>query len=176
MIKLPKDFLARYIIQILVAIPNLWIFYFVFTPITIYPLYFLFDLFFDAYLVENVITVGDIPVEIIPACVAGAAYYLLLILNLATPKIEIKKRIKMIFFAFASLLIINILRMFFLILLYFVDPSLFYITHKVLWYTLSIFLVVGIWFTEVNIFKIKEIPFYSDLKYLYKNIKYRKRK
>ena len=47
--------------------------------------------------------------------------------------------------------------------------SLFDITHKLFWYFGSIIFVVGIWFIEVKYFKLKEIPFYSDIKLLYEN-------
>jgi hypothetical protein len=50
-------------------------------------------------------------------------------------------------------------------------PNLFDISHKLSWYIGSIILVVGIWFLEVKKFNIKEIPFYSDLKAMLKNIK-----
>ena len=163
------DVLVRYVILIAVAFPNLWIFYFIFTPLTVYPLYFLFGLFFDVSLAGNVIFVSNcFPVELIDACIAGSAYYLLLILNLATPSLKFNKRIKMIVLSFAALLIINILRIFFLSLLFFSGSSLFDVTHKMFWYLGSIIFVVGIWFAEVKFFKIKEIPFYSDIKFFLK--------
>ena len=165
-----KNILIRYFILILVAIPNLWIFYFVFTPITVYPVYFLVSLFFESVLTKTTVTISNyFPIEIIRACVAGAAYYLLLILNLSTPKIKLKKRIKMILLAFGCLLILNILRIFFLSITYVNGYSWFDITHKLFWYLGSSVLIVGIWFAEVKLFKIKQIPFYSDLKFLYRN-------
>ena len=80
-----KQFLSaviRYFLLVLAGLPNLWLFYFVFTPLTIYPVYFLFNFFFDVSLTEKIITVADcFPIELIPACIAGSAYYLLLVLN-----------------------------------------------------------------------------------------------
>ena len=35
----------RYVIIVLVALPNLYLFYLVFTPLTLYPTYFLINLF-----------------------------------------------------------------------------------------------------------------------------------
>lgn len=165
------DILIRYVTLILVALPNLWIFYFIFTPLTVYPLYFLFNLFFDASLVGNVINIGAYPIELIGACIAGSAYYLLLILNLSTPKITVQKRLKLIFLSFAFFLIINILRIFLLTLMSLSGSSWFDITHKLFWYLGSIVFVIGIWFVEVKLFKIKEIPFYSDMKFLFKTLK-----
>jgi exosortase/archaeosortase family protein len=164
------DIAVRYILLIAAAFPNLFIFYAIFTPLTIYLSYFMLDIFFDATLNGNIIQVaGVFPIEIIKACVAGSAYYLLLILNLSTPKIKINKRIKMLAIAFASFLVLNLLRIFLLSLLFMTKSPLFEATHLVFWYLISIVFVVGIWFVEVKIFNIKEIPFYSDLKSLYKN-------
>jgi hypothetical protein len=41
---------------------------------------------------------------------------------------------------------------------------------------LSIVFVVGIWFAEVRFFKIKEIPFYDDLRFVSSHIKFKKSK
>ena len=162
----------RYLILILAAIPNLAIFYFIFTPLTVYPVYFLLGLFFDVSLLSNVINKiilinGFFPIELIEACIAGSAYYLLLILNLSTPGLKLKTRIYAIVFSFVFFLIINILRIFVLSLVAVSGSSFFGITHKVFWYLISTLFVVGIWFAEVKLFKIKEIPIYSDLKNLY---------
>jgi exosortase/archaeosortase family protein len=162
----------RYIILILIAIPNFWLFYLIFTPLTVYPVYFLLNMFFDISLTGEIITITNyLIIKIIGACVAGSAYYLLLILNLSVPKIKLKKRIKMIFFSFMSFLIINILRIFLLSVVFIYISSWFDITHKLFWYLGSIIFVIGIWFAEVKLFKIKEIPFYSDIKFLYKQSK-----
>lgn len=161
------DVIVRYAIILLVALPNLWLFYFIFTPLTVYPVYFLLNLFFDTSLIGNTLVISDYAIEIIEACVAGSAYYLLLILNLSVPKIKLHKRLNMISLSFLSLLIINILRIFLLSLFLLSDSPWFFITHKLFWYLLSIFIVIGIWFIEVKLFKIKEIPFYSDLKFLF---------
>lgn len=163
------DILIRYFILLVAAFPNLWIFYAIFTPLTVYPVYFLLDLFFsDVSLMNNIILVGEIPIEIIDACVAGAAYYLLFILNLSIPSIKIKKRIKMMGFAFGLLLVVNILRILLLGAMFLSGSELFDFAHKLFWYVVSTIFVIGIWFLEVKIFKIKEIPFYSDIKFLYK--------
>ena len=163
------DIIIRYATILLVALPNLWFFYFVFTPLTVYPVYFLLNIFFDSSLIGNTVFIQRYSIEIIGACVAGSAYYLLLILNLSVPKIKLRKRLNMISLSFLSLLIINILRIFLLSLFLLSDSPWFFITHKLFWYLLSIFIVIGIWFTEVKLFKIKEIPFYSDMKFLFKH-------
>ena len=71
------DIFVRYSILALVAIPGLWIFYYVFTPLTIYPIYFLFGLFSDVLLLGDILIINnEIPIEFIKACIAGSAYYL----------------------------------------------------------------------------------------------------
>ena len=162
----------RYIILVVVALPNFWIFYLIFTPLTIYPVYFILSMFFDTFLSSNAIFLGNLasPIEIISACIAGSAYYLLLIFNLSIPNIKISKRLKMVSFAFLSFLIVNILRIVILSAIFVLKPNLFDISHKLSWYIGSVILVVGIWFLEVKKFDIKGIPFYSDIKTLLKHL------
>ena len=174
--KNPLKIFIRYLIIILIAIPNLFVFYFIFTPATIYPVFGAFKILFNEVLLNsNIFQINrEFFIEIIPACIAGSAYYLLFVLNLSTPKIKIKKRIKMILFSFAFLLILNILRILILSLIFVYSSAtsnLFDITHKLFWYFGTTIFVVLIWFIEVKTFKIKEIPIYSDIKYLYKEIK-----
>jgi exosortase/archaeosortase family protein len=168
-----QSILIRYAILLITALPSFWIFYFIFTPLTLYPVYLILSLFFNTALLGNVIFLGNYPspIEIVNACVAGSAYYLLLIFNLSIPNIKFYKRIKMIGFAFASFLIVNVMRIVILSIIFILKPSIFDISHKLSWYVGSIILVVGIWFLEVKKFKIKEIPFYSDVKSISKYIK-----
>ncbi|MFH1325679.1 MAG: pacearchaeosortase [archaeon] len=170
-----RDISIRYFLLVLVALPNLWIFYFIFTPLTVYPVYFVLGLFYETFLIKNVILVnGLFPIELIKACIAGSAYYLLLILNLSTPRINPKKRINLLVFSFVSLLAINVIRIIILSLIFLEGLPGFILTHKILWYFMSTIFVAGIWFSGVKIFKIKEIPIYSDLKFLYKKTKSKK--
>jgi exosortase/archaeosortase family protein len=160
------NILSRYSILLIVGIFSTSIFYYIFYLLTIYPVYFLLKIFFNISLASNIIFAGTIPIEIISACVASSAYYLLFILNLSTPGIKTNTRIKIFLFSFLSFLIINILRIFFLSILLISGNSLFDITHKIFWYVGSILFIVGIWFLSVKLFRIKEIPFYSDIKSL----------
>ena len=168
--KIYRDILLRYMFLIAFSLFNLGIFYFIFTPLTIYPVYFILNLSFEPILIENIIILQGVAIELIPACIAGAAYYLLFMLNLSTPDIKISKRIKMLVFAFGTFLILNVFRIIILTLLTMKGSSWFELTHIIFWYFLSTALVIGIWFTEVKIFKIKDIPFYSDIKFLYSKI------
>jgi len=160
----------RYLILVSSALGNLWLFYFIFTPLTIYPVFFLLKLFFSASLSGTIISFNNVSINLVKACIAGSAYYLLLILNLTTP-ISIKKRIYALIFSFISFLIINIIRIFLFSLLLENSFSLFNLTHLFVWYGLSSFIVLAIWIFTIKIFDIKEIPVYSDLKFLYKLIK-----
>ncbi len=162
------DIFIRYLILVIVAIPNLWIFYLVFTPLTAWPVKWLLDIFYDVSLISGKIILVNrsIPIELIEACIAGAAYYLLMILNLATSGIRIKKRINILLLTFGVFLALNILRIFILSLIAVSGSSFFDITHKFFWYSLSTIFVVAIWFGAVKTLKIKDIPFYSDLKLL----------
>lgn len=168
-----SSLIIRYLILVLIALPNLALFYLIFTPLTVYPVFYLLDIFYDASLMKNIINLGLINIEIINACIAGSAYYLLTILNLSTPKIRLNKRINILLISFLAFLILNILRIFILSVIAVSGNSIFDITHKIFWYAGSTIFVVGIWFFLVKKFKIKQIPFYSDLKFIYKktNIK-----
>ncbi|MBW6442447.1 pacearchaeosortase [Patescibacteria group bacterium] len=172
------DLMSRYLILVLAGTPGLFIFYFIFTPLTVYPVYLILKLFFDVILFsETILILGHIfPIELIPACIAGSAYYLLLVLNLSTPGLKFKKRLSAIFFSFGIFLVINILRIVLLSFLAYTESAFFDVTHQFLWYAVSTLFVVGIWFVEVKIFKITEIPFYSDLKKLFSLSKTKKKK
>jgi exosortase/archaeosortase family protein len=160
------DIILRYLILILIGFLGTGIFYLLFSAITIYPVYFFLNFFFDTSLKYNIITINNSPIEIIGACIAGSAYFLLLILNLSTREIKIKKRLFLLLFSFSSLLVVNILRIFLLSILFVLGTSFFDITHKLFWYAGSTIFVVAIWFLGVSIFKVKKIPFYADIVFL----------
>ena len=160
----------RYIFLLLLAF-SLPIIYKIFTPLTLYPVAELLSLIYDVKITQNFILINSEKlIQLIPACIAGSAYLLLLILNLSTP-IKLKKRIYSILLSISPLLILNILRIFFLAVLYENGSPFFDLTHKLLWYGLSIIFVIGIWFLIVKIFSIHEIPIYSDFKFFLKSIK-----
>jgi exosortase/archaeosortase family protein len=157
----------RYLILVVFGLPFLWVFDKFFLPLTIYPVFWLLSIFFNSSIIGNTVLVNHISINIINACVAGSAYYLLLILNLSTPEIKLTRRIYLIFFSFFSFLVVNILRIFFLTLLFISNSNLFNFMHEFFWYFLSIFFVIGIWFIGIKLARIKAVPFYSDLKYIY---------
>jgi len=168
----------RYIILALIALPNLFLFYFIFTPLTYFPaLWFLkyfyaenllwYDVEGSFFVVKTLAGLTYYP-TIIPACVAGAAYYLLTILNLTTP-MDFSKRIKSLLFLLGAFLIFNTARIIYFITLIIKDNFNFFdIAHTATWYFGSTILVILLWFINVLIFKIKTIPIFTDLKTLLK--------
>src|SRR3989344_898066 len=162
------DIIFRYLLLSIVGLPNLFIFYFIFTPLTIYPIFYILNIFFDANLIGNNIYIGNYLIEIVKACVAGSAYYLLLILNLSTPNISIIKRTKMVLMSFLIFLAINLFRIIVLSFMYLNNSIYFDIVHSVFWILMSTIFVVGIWFYQVKYYNINSTPFYTDLKLLHK--------
>lgn len=141
------------------------IFYYIFTPFTIFLLVNILKFFFNPiFAYKNYIIFKNTIIEIIPACIGGSAYYLLLILNLST-SMKLKNRALSIIFSFSLFFIFNIFRLFFLIFLEFnsVNTAFF---HRFFWYIGSTFFVFLIWLLNIKLFKIEEIPVISDVKYL----------
>lgn len=170
MVKFVRDIITRYLILLLLGLGNLYLIYGIFTPLTIYPVFFILSLFYDVSLSGIQLAIGNNVIELITACIAGAAYYLLLILNLSTP-MKSKKRLYSILYLISSLLLLNIVRIVFLSILFINNSDSFDFTHKFLWYGLSTIFVVVLWFSAVKIYDIKKIPFYSDYKALMKYIR-----
>lgn len=166
------NLLTRYIILLLLPLNGLFIFYFIFTPLTVKPFFYFLHLFYPetTLLENNTILFKGYYAQIISSCVAGAAYYLLAILNLTTP-MPIKKRIASLFFLFFSFMFLNILRIFSFTLLIEKGYNYFEAAHLFAWYFGSTLLVVFVWFVNVLIFQIKAIPIYTDFKNLIDDIK-----
>ncbi len=110
-------------------------------------------------------------IEIVPACIALSAYILLYILILSTKDIQREKLFKLFIIGTSSLLIINIIRIDLLIyMLTLMGSRLFETVHLFFWKILSGVVVVFIWIYLIRKYKIKNIPIYSDVKYLLKRI------
>lgn len=157
-----------FIILIIALLYSLFDFFYNFLlKATIYPTNFLLNLIYPSILYGSSILIEGIRIDIIPACVAVSAYLLLLILNLTTPMSR-KQRTYSIIFSIFSLLVVNILRIFIFSILLIEDFSYFKELHMFTWYFLSLVFIVGLWFLSAYIFKIKNIPVYSDLKSIIK--------
>ena len=167
-----NDLAGRLAIALLLPLKSFSLFYLVFTPLTIYFTYFFLNLFYSVQLDGSVIYVGEKAIEIIRPCVAGSAYYLLAVLNLATKGLDVAKRIKLFIFTSAALLAVNLLRIFVLtVVLVSYGTFTFTSLHLGFWLVGSTLFVVGIWIAAVRIYEIKDIPFYSDLREVMKFIK-----
>ncbi len=159
----------RYIIILLLAINGLFIIYWLLRPATLYAVVGVLSLFGDVAIISNVagsaeFLFSSLSVELIDACVAGSAFYLLLILNLTTPmKADKRIRIKSLAFSIISLFVLNILRIVLLVLVANKNLSSFNSIHLLFWYLLSIIMVVGVWLATIKVFMIENIPVYSDV-------------
>lgn len=161
----------RYVILVVLAVPNLYLFYAIFTPLTIYPIFWVLNMLYGAELLQgNIIFFKGVYAEIIPACVAGAAYYLLVALNLTTP-MSLEKRAKSLVFIMAGFLVLNIIRILIFAVLLFVGYQYFDIAHTTVWYFGSTILVILLWFGNVWLFKIRKIPVYNDLMGIFSDIR-----
>ena len=165
---------ARYFSILLIGSGNLYIIYKTLTPLTVHILNAILSIFTDTILSGNIIHLEEIAIEIIPACVAGSAFYLLLLLLFSTGDVKPEIRAKAIITSFAALFTLNILRV--LILIPMANASYFEAVHWVFWHLISTIFVVSIWIGIVKIYKIKTIPIYSDVKYIKSLIKVKKSK
>lgn len=158
-------FLFRYFLLIGLGLGNLIIFYVIFTPLTVYPVSWIAQLIDSnsVLLQGNTIFFLGEYAQIVDACVAGAAYYLLLILNLSTP-MKLKKRLKSLGFLLLVFLGLNIARIDIFLVLLGRGFEYFDYTHRFVWYFGSTIMVVILWFINVWTFRIKEIPVYTDVK------------
>ena len=163
-----KFLLFRYLILLFLGIVYPF-FSFIVLYFTIYPSYFLLNFFYEASVSGYVLNVSGFEIGIVSACLAGPAYYLLLILNLTT-SLDLKKRISSVFFSFGSLWMFNVFRIFLFSVLLVENFFYFDLLHNFFWHFMSLLLVVLIWFLTVWIFGIKKVPVYSDLTFVFSNI------
>mgnify|MGYP003734933157 CR=1 FL=1 len=140
-------------------------------PLTAYPAYFFIKLGYPANMINDAIFIGGNMVNIIPACVAGMAYSLLLFLILFTRGISLNESFKMFFIGAGLILAMNILRIDLLIfILMEFGSDLFEKTHMIFWNFVSGVYVAIVWIYLVKKFKVENIPLISDIKELYKRI------
>lgn len=161
--------LFRYLLIVLAGLGNLYIFYKVLTPLTIRTLSFILSLKGEVFVKGISIATENLAIVLVPACVAGAAFYLMFILIFSTPNINSLNRLKILIYSFAILFALNVLRIIFLFSIS--NQPYFSLVHWIFWHLLSTIFVVGIWLVFVYTYKIRSIPIYSDAKYIYKKIK-----
>lgn len=166
------DLIVRYFLIFLVGLGNLFIFYKIFFTPTFQGSAYLLGFLGEVTLFTplKLILFNETAINIIDACIAGSAYYLLFILVFSVRNIKFVKRFSILVFSFAIFLLFNIIRIVWMALIaggeYFKEIHLFF------WYFISIILVIGIWFLSVKLFKITSLPVYSDIKFLLKEIKH----
>ena len=162
--------LLRYLSLVLIALVLLPLAYPILLNVTIYSSNFLINLVTHSQVNGSIISVGEYQIEIVSACVASSAYFLLVLLNLSSSMTN-KKRLLSIAFSLVLFLLVNVVRIFIFSLMYINNFRYFDITHLVFWYIVSGVIVFLVWIATIKAFKIRGIPFYSDLKEVYSNIK-----
>lgn len=156
------------ILRVILCFIPLKLYYLIFTPLTIYGSYILLALY-KPVIIGDSIFIRNQSFDVVSACIAGFAYFLFFILVLLTKDIKLLKRVKMILFGFGLIYLFNILRISLLVFLSLnFGVDIFEKVHMLFWNLLSGVFVALIWILLVLIFKVKDIPVYSDLKYLYK--------
>ena len=169
-----QSLFIRYFLLILLGLGNFYIFYLIFTPLTLYATLIILNIFSTSFLVSSTsIFFNGLEISLIKACIAGSAYYLLTILNLATPMKD-KTRVYSLLFLLGAFFFLNTIR---IVIFSFLASTNFYyfdVAHQISWHLGSTFLVLAIWIINIKMFKIKEIPFYTDWRKLIKNYKHAK--
>ena len=155
---------VRYFFIIVLGVGNLFVFYKIFSPLTIYGLGFVLGFFRNVDIIGNIVYFGLDSIEIIPSCVAGAAYYFLFSLVMAC-RMEIKTRFKAIGALIGSFFLFNMIRL--IVLSFLIGGASFEVVHWISWHLMSTLVVVALWIFAIKIFKIEAIPVWDDFKYLF---------
>lgn len=130
----------------------------------------------SAVILDNSIIFGGKSFNLIPACVALPAYYLLFFLTLTTKDLNFKVSYKLFFIGSLLILVMNIIRIDFLILAFVgFGKAWFDYIHLFFWKFVSGLYVAIVWIFLTKKYKIISIPIYSDFKYLYSRSVFRKK-
>jgi len=145
-------------------------FYPLLSVLTLYSSYFILGIFYPASLNENIISFGSKSIQLIDACISGLAYLLLLVLNLSV-EMPFSKRAKSLCLSFLLFFVYNLFRIVFLSSLFLSEFSFFDAAHLFFWYAGSLIAVLLIWLLEIKLFRLTDIPVWSDMQYLMKELK-----
>lgn len=159
-----SNLFLRYLSIIILGLGNLYIIYKILTPLTLHATNFSLKIFTPTLLIENIIQFNQSLIEIAPPCVAGSAFYLLLVLLLSTANIKPEVRLKAVLTAIATLFVLNITRI--LILASIISTPSFETIHWIFWHIVSTIFVVATYIATIKLYKIKSAPFITDIKYL----------
>lgn len=165
--------LLRYALVVLLPLGGLVLFYTIFTPLTLYSAYFILKFMYSqaSLLPPATLFLQGEYINIVSACIAGAAYYLLVALNLTTPMHPLK-RVKSLAYLVLVFLFLNVLRIVIFAKLFISGTDYFDLAHKVTWYFGSTLLIVLVWFSMVLIFKIQAIPVYTDVRNILRSVQW----
>lgn len=159
----------RYFTIVMVSMGNFYIFYALLTSLTIKTLAAVLRPFVDTVVVNTFIYTRVAIAEVAPSCIAVLAFFLLFFLVFSTADMKPKERFLALIISFAALFILNIARMVFLISI--AHSPNYETIHWVLQNLLSTVAVAAIWIGTVSLLKIKEVPVFSDIKYIHGLIK-----
>jgi len=183
--KYVKELLVRVFIAIVLLVIPVNIFYFLFSKVTLWgSLPFLYILGYSIKVEGYTLFLDGKILDFIPACVATSAYYLLTLLVLLTKDIKLKTRFYLFLSGCFLIFLMNVVRID--ILLYILvefGKNWFERFHIFFWHFVSSVYVAAVWIFLTYKFKVKSIPVYSDLKFLFqqsifgrKKLKRRKKK
>lgn len=168
-----RDLLLRYLVILCVgfALP---LFSRILTPLTVYPVMAVLSLWGEVVKIgSQTVLYGSsaLAVEIIDACVATSAYYLLFLLLFATKGGSWKRRLQAFGVAGVMFWAINVLRIAGLVLIAEKNLSWFFTAHYILWWGVSILVIVGLWIYVTGIYRLYGIPFVQDVRDLIQEIR-----
>jgi exosortase/archaeosortase family protein len=164
---------VRYVLLLVVGF-NLPFFYGLLLRFTVVVSSFVFSLFSSPLVVDNFIRLPFVVLEIIPSCVAGSAFYLLLVLSFSLGSTSWSKRLLVFFFSASLLFLFNVFR---IVILAFLGSSNFFpVLHWLFFTFLSTVVVVLLWLFALRLFSVSAIPFWTDVGLLLEKADYSKAK
>lgn len=131
-----------------------------------------------SYSIRYAITIlgGEATVNVVKYCVTASAYYLLALFCIITLSVALWKRVLMFLIGSALIFAMNIARIVVLIITLLNNRGIFKAAHFALGLFLSVGYVILIWVLLSFLFRVKTVPFYSDIKFLTQEMFRTKRK
>lgn len=125
------------------------------------------------YSVRNAIQIlgGAATLEVVKYCVTSSAYYLLALFTIITMNVQVWKRVLIFLSGTVLIFLMNIARIVLLTVTLLSNPEAFKAAHAALGMFISTIYVVIVWVLLSVLFKVKTVPFYSDIKFLSKSIR-----
>ncbi|RMD46081.1 pacearchaeosortase, partial [Candidatus Pacearchaeota archaeon] len=137
----------RYFFLLVVGL-NLDKLYSFLTWATVNSLGLIFSIYTKPLIVRNYIRLPGLVIQVIPACVAASAFFLLIFLFFSTP-MKPEKRLKVLAFSILALFVINLARIVFLV--EFSGSKYFDAVHWFFWNFLSTVFVVALYIASYKI-------------------------